>query len=672
MALPSSGSISLSQVNVELDLSPTATISFNDSAVRSLFGVSSGAISMSNGYSKSNTAYVNDVFSTYAYTGTGASNTIPVGVDISTKGGMIWIKNRATSVTNNMISDTVTGITNSLYTNTTAGQSTTNYITSTSTNSFTLGPGDNTTNTNGNSYISWTFCKSPKFLDIVSYAGSSSDVVLSHNLGITPGMVIIKQTNTASTVGWYVWHRSLSVGGLCLNKTTPDGVTFGPKLSNITANNITVLSGISDINLAGNTYVAYIYAHDPGPSGIIQCGSFTASNPVILGWEPQFLLVKNITTSTGNWILADNIRGLSSSNYTTLNANLNTAESGPTGNIKINSIGFTQTIGGTTDTYIYMAIRRPNKPPSIGAQVFSMATYSGTSNNQKITTGIPVDMILMKQRTIVGGNSTDIIDRVRGQIPLLWPSQTTTETNIFASTQMPRQDYNDGVMIQGLYFNSPGENRIFYGLARAPGFFDVVCYTGSGSATSYTHNLAAPPELAIIKCRNTASNWAVYSAPLGNTSYLSFNLSDVQTTDSTFWNNTTPTSSVFTVGTNAAVNTNASRYVAYLFATLPGISKIGTYVGNGSTQVINCGFITGARFILIKQVDATGDWYFWDSLRGITSSGNDPYLRINIQDVAETTTDDSVGYDINGFSVNQTSMTNINILGSSYLFMSIS
>ena len=75
--------------------------------------------------------------------------------------------------------------------------------------------------------------------------------------------------------------------------------------------------------------------------------------------------------------------------------------------------------------------------------------------------------------------------------------------------------------------------------------------------------------------------------------------------------------------------------VAYLFATKAGISKVGSYTGNGTSQTINCGFAAGARFILIKRTDAAGDWFVWDSVRGITSS-YDPFLRLNTTDAEVT------------------------------------
>jgi len=125
----------------------------------------------------------------------------------------------------------------------------------------------------------------------------------------------------------------------------------------------------------------------------------------------------------------------------------------------------------------------------------------------------------------------------------------------------------------------------------------------------------------------------------------------------------------FTINT-AGTSSNASgqNYIAYLFASLDGVSKVGSYTGNGSSQTINAGFTTGARFILIKRTDSTGDWYVWDSLRGIVT-GNDPHLSLNTT-TAEVS-DDSIDPDSSGFIVNQISATNINVSSAAYIYYAV-
>lgn len=123
------------------------------------------------------------------------------------------------------------------------------------------------------------------------------------------------------------------------------------------------------------------------------------------------------------------------------------------------------------------------------------------------------------------------------------------------------------------------------------------------------------------------------------------------------------------MGTSGLDTSAATKSIAYLFATKNGISKVGSYTGNGTNQTINCSFTTGARFILIKRTDSTGDWFVWDTARGI-AAGNDPHFSLNAT-VAEVTTNDSIDSDSSGFIVNQVAATNINVNAATYIFLAI-
>ena len=227
----------------------------------------------------------------------------------------------------------------------------------------------------------------------------------------------------------------------------------------------------------------------------------------------------------------------------------------------------------------------------------------------------------------------------------------------------------NGVKMQGaLITNGNSYPYVNYNFRRAPGYMDVCCYTGTGSATTFSHNLTVVPELMIFKVRGSTGSWQVYAAPLGATNALILESTNASAATSNF-NNTAPTSSVFSVGSFSGTNGSGLTYVNYLFASALGVSKVGSYTGNGSNQTINCGFTGGARFVMIKRTDSTGDWYVWDTARGIVS-GNDPRLSLNTT-AAEVTTDDSVDTDSTGFVVNQLSATNINVTSATYIFLAI-
>jgi hypothetical protein len=215
--------------------------------------------------------------------------------------------------------------------------------------------------------------------------------------------------------------------------------------------------------------------------------------------------------------------------------------------------------------------------------------------------------------------------------------------------------------------NATSNTYINYLFRRAPGFFDVVCYTGTGSATTQTHNLGVVPELMIVKKRSATDDWAVYAGD--NTDFLLLNTTAATADDNTYWNDTSPTSTVFSVGTNADVNTSAATYVAYLFASLTGVSKVGSYTGTAAAQTINCGFTGGARFVLIKRTDSTGDWYVWDTARGIIS-GDDPYLLLN-STAAEVTNTDYIDPVSSGFELSSTAPAAINASGGTFIFLAV-
>jgi hypothetical protein len=200
---------------------------------------------------------------------------------------------------------------------------------------------------------------------------------------------------------------------------------------------------------------------------------------------------------------------------------------------------------------------------------------------------------------------------------------------------------------------------------------DVVCYTGDGTGSrDIAHNLGVTPELIIFKSRSATEDWKVTSS--GTVTLLNsdspFNVAALAggylTSQSATLIRTVPYS-----GSEAAVNTSAATYIAYLFATLAGVSKVGSYTGTGATLNVDCGFTAGARFILIKRTDSTGDWYTYDSARGI-SAGNDPYLLLNTT-AAEVTGTDYIDPLNAGFTVTSSAPAGLNASSGSYIFLAI-
>ena len=382
-------------------------------------------------------------------------------------------------------------------------------------------------------------------------------------------------------------------------------------------------------------------------------------------------MIKN-ASSTGDWQIIDNMRGMAVGSVDSiLRANLPNAEAS-VDNIDINATGFkisssNPEVNSTGATYIYMAIRRPNKPPTSASQVFKAIARTGTGTTATVTgVGGSPDWVVSLTRDANGVRAG--FDKLRGYYGLSL-RDTTSE---FIATDSITQYTNDGVILGtdvSTAVNAVGYLYVNYFFKRAPGFFDVVCYTGTGAVMAISHSLGVAPELMIVKSRSNAFDWRVWHkdvsflGSLNGNGYFASNLGYI--------NSTLPTNTQFTVnGAYAEVGGSGYTYVAYLFATLAGISKVGSYTGNGTSKSIDCGFGNKASgFILIKRTDSTGDWYVWDTARGISSS-TEPHLSLNTT-AAEVTSDNSVDLSSGGFTVNQNSTTNINVNNGTYIYLSI-
>lgn len=632
--------------------------------------------------------YIEDLFSTYLYTGTGSAQTITNGIDLSTKGGLVWIKQRV-GTGNHTLFDTARGAYFRLRTDTTEAQVSTspNGVTSFTSSGFSLAGASSDYNGSAETLVSWTFREQPKFFDIVTYTGDGTGARdISHNLGSAPGFVIHKRTNASNA--WYCYHQALGTGQY-IQLNLVDGAGGASLFPSVTSSVVRVSGGL---NASGATYVMYLFAHNAGgfsASGSgstngITCGSYTGTGTaglaVTLGYEPQWVLIKNATTAGNDWQLTDVMRGMDNNTSRYLSPNASYAE-GNTGQpiVVPTATGFT-IAGDSTwtawnssgDTYIYIAIRRgPMKTPTLGTSVFK-SFYTNSTSGTAQTTNFPVDWQWGKPAT--GAFNYEAPTRLLGvstlpaysSQPELFPNTTAAEG--FGTGN----SYNWTNTTFGMPDPFGGNQTALWAWSRAPGYFDVVAYTGNSvTGRQVTHNLGVAPELFIVKNRTSAGeNWEVYSSTIGNTRSLLLNTTAGSDTKDV-WNNTSPTSTYIVVGFTGqfgSVNASANNYVAYLFATCAGVSKVGSYTGSAALQTINCGFTTGARYILIKRTDSTGDWYIWDSARGI-SSGNDPYFVIST--AAQVTGTNYVDTDTTGFKVTAAASTTVNISAATYIFLAI-
>jgi hypothetical protein len=644
--------------------------------------------------------YVEDLFSTSLFTGTGATLTITNGVNLSTNGGLVWIKSRSPNADNHRMFDTVRGVNYSLSSsNTTASSSLPSSLTAFNSNGFTLGT-NSSVNPSTWDMVSWTFREQPKFFDIVTYTGNATDRTVAHNLGSVPGCIIVKDTNVGGN--WFVYHRGATASPqnveLRLNSTA--STNTNPTAWNNTAPTSTVFSlGTGSTNINGVTYIAYLFAHNAGGFGttgtdnIISCGSFQTDGSgnvdVTLNYEPIWVLYKN-SYGTSDWKIIDQPRGwagkyniygsngLANVLFPNL-ADVESQNSGSSGWPTATGFGIGQE--NANNIFVYIAIRRPMAVPTVGTSVFLPQTRTGTGSATSITgVGFTVDTVIGNSRQTASYGAPGVFaDRLRGLQNILISSQTTAEDT--SSSSITNFGVANGIGIGGntaYSFNYSGGSYVNWFFRRASSFFDTVLYRGSNQfigasgfyAQEITHNLTVAPEFMIIRTRDTGGYWYCYVAANGNNSDMFLDGNTAKRTGSIAFNNFTPTSTVFQVNSAAGLNSTTNNYIAYLFATAPGVSKVGTYSGStGSAITVNCGFTTGVRFVFIKAVTRSGDWYIWNSATGI-SSGNDPFLTFN-QLNNEVTNTNYIETTSAGFQVTSAAPVQLNATGETYLFLAI-
>jgi hypothetical protein len=644
-----------------------------------------------------------DAYSLGENAGTGGDLTAygsPTIVDSGTEylsnyseGGLVWVKNRDDGTADYSLWDTERGSFKYVKSNATDAEidltSFSTGLTAFNSNGFTLSGGDKRFNKSANDLTSWTFRKAPKFFDVVTYTGNgTAGRTVSHNLGTTVGSMFIKRTDT--TQDWIVYHRGLNSadGTLILNENWQayTNSTWAWNSTYPTSTDFTLGSN-AQVNASGATYVAYLFAHndgdgDFGPTGdqdIIKCGSVTLDGSgnatVDLGFEPQWLMIKSSSSSLSGWHMLDNMRGIATgSTYQNLLANSSGAEVTSGSNyFEFTADGFkinAYPSGASTD-WVYIAIRRgPMAVPESATDVFDVTSATGTGAGQAITTGFPVDTTIVKKEN--GVASWEVWDRLRGAKPYLFTESTNAE-GAFGSDQWLVDDMTGFSWNSGDGYSNTSGDFVNYSWKRAPSFFDIVAYTGTGSSQSINHNLGVAPEMMWVKNRSSTANWSVYHKDLPSSGILRLNQTVAnQTGDGVyiFGNDSTliaPTDTVFTVGgADGTSNTSGSNYIIYLFASLDGVSKVGSFTyTQGVAQNIDCGFSSGARFVLYKRTSGTSGWTVFDTERGIVA-GNDPMLFLN------TTSAEDSNYDFidpysGGFALSDSTAN----LSGDYIFYAI-
>jgi len=317
--------------------------------------------------------------------------------------------------------------------------------------------------------------------------------------------------------------------------------------------------------------------------------------------------------------------------------------------------------------------------------------YTGNGGTQSITgVGFQPDWLWIKSRSST--ESHFAFDSVRGQSKYIFPNATNAEGT--ASTGILNSFNSDGFTLgnnDGVNANSETfvawnwkAGTSFTNDASATGIgtidsagsvntnsgFSIVSWTGTGSAGTIKHGLSTVPKMIIVKTRSTSNIWSVYHVGLGNTHYMQLNEPDTATDNDTYWSDTTPTSSVFSVGTASGVNGNGVTNIAYCFADVQGYSKITDYLGNGNANgpYIHLGF--SPAFIIIKKY-GSGAWNIKDNRRrtaSVSTGGNLTEAVLLANSTAADQDANGIDFTANGFKIKSTG-GDVNTANNAYIYM---
>ena len=258
------------------------------------------------------------------------------------------------------------------------------------------------------------------------------------------------------------------------------------------------------------------------------------------------------------------------------------------------------------------------------------------------------DWVWIKSRT--NADTQVLFDSVRGAGERLSSSSTGAEST---KTDELTAFNSDGFTLgTGSNVNRASNNNVAWSWKEtADAGFDIVSYTGNATIRTISHSLSAVPNWMIIKCRSEdGHSWKVYHKSIGATKTLALQGTGTPDDDANYHNDTEPTSSVFTVGSNGDVNDDGETFIAYLFAEKQGYSKFGSYIANANANGIF--EYTGFKpaFLLIKNTSQATDWIMYDNKRDGFEPQNKEFAT-NSNAVEANAEDNNVQFCANGFKV---------------------
>ena len=284
------------------------------------------------------------------------------------------------------------------------------------------------------------------------------------------------------------------------------------------------------------------------------------------------------------------------------------------------------------------------------AQNFSTTLYTGTGSALTINNGIDLStdggLVWTKRRN--SANSNWFLDTERGGNKIIRSNTTEAE---FTSAGLEITSFNtDGYTLgTASDINSASGNDVSWTFKKAAGFFDIVTYTGTGSAQNISHNLGTTVGTLIVKRTDTTGDWLVQHRSLGGTYYMDLQNTNAAATNTTYWNNTTATSTEFTVGTSPYTNASGGTYVAYLFAhdtASDGQIQCGSFTTDASALGSTVDLGWQPQWVLTKETSGVRAWQIHDGVRN--SFGGGAYLNPN-STAAENTGNPTINLTDTGF-----------------------
>tara|TARA_R110001606_G_scaffold397908_1_gene575656 strand:- start:10 stop:1059 length:1050 start_codon:yes stop_codon:yes gene_type:complete len=303
---------------------------------------------------------------------------------------------------------------------------------------------------------------------------------------------------------------------------------------------------------------------------------------------------------------------------------------------------------------------------------FNTKLYTGNATGRTISgVGFQPDWSWIKNRSDTSGHR--LLDAVRGATKELISNANNAEATEAQSLQSWNSDgfvlgtaagvnantnnfvsWNWKANGQGSS-NTAGTINSTYTSANTTSGFSIVSYTGNGSAgATVGHGLGQTPACFITKRLSGTSSWGMYHQSTGAGGFMELNSSNALQSNTAYFNNTAPTSSVFSIGTDSINNTSGSTYIAYCFAEKTGFSKFGKYLGNGDA---NGSFIyTGFKpaMLIIKCSDTDGEHYHIHDTKRQTYNVDNRYLLVNTADAESTSSSYAIDILSNGFKARTT------------------